>query len=321
MMMRCLSFCSRVTSPLLRSFAESTSSPVAGSLGKRPFGLSRALRMVISNPRGIEHWASGSSLPHGRQLLYPIIGPTDACRLELRNDSITLGRRRYTRGDFLAMFGPFDSNLNGGPVRLIIYWVGAVLIGLALYGAAFKIIARWVAPGTLCWWSGLVVATLLASVPHMFTTRAVALWLWLTLANLDLSAVLWYKQTVAIGLVAMLGAALVISHSVKIQNGKPPSPIARAALPLFGTDVLALQMEDHYLRVHRAQGSELVLIALGEAIERVGSTGCGTRRSWWVARHPVAGVDGNARSMRLHLSKGLIAPSLKSTGDWTLISS
>ena len=123
-------------------------------------------------------------------------------------------------GIFLAMLGPFGSYLNGGPVRLIFYWVGTVLLGLALYGAAFKIVSRWVAPGTLYWWSGLVVATLLASVPHMFTARAAAFWLWPTLANLDLSAVLWYKQTVAVGLVAMLGAAFVISQSAKRQIGR-----------------------------------------------------------------------------------------------------
>ncbi len=90
-----------------------------------------------------------------------------------------------------------------------------------------------------------------------------------------------------------------------------PTPSHSASPSLLG-DVLALQMEDHYVRVHREGGSELLLMPLGRAIERVQSSGLRTHRSWWVARHAVRAVEGDARSMRLRLSNGLVAPVARS---------
>ena len=214
-------------------------------------------------------------------------------------------------GIFLAMLGPFGSYSNGGVFRLLIYWVGAVLLGLALYGGTFKIVSQWASPSSRRWWLILLVGTFLASVPHTFTTRAAAFWLWPSLAKLNLPVALWYAQTLVIGLLAMMSIALVTYRSARKQNGKILLEMA-AQSPMFGIDVLALQMEDHYVRVHRVQGSELVLIPLGKAIERTARAGFRIHRSWWVAQHAVVAVEGNARSMRVHLSNGLIAPVARS---------
>lgn len=49
--------------------------------------------------------------------------------------------------------------------------------------------------------------------------------------------------------------------------------------------ILALQAEDHYLRVYAASGSALILLRLSDAIAELGETsGAQTHRSWWVAR-------------------------------------
>jgi DNA-binding LytR/AlgR family response regulator len=77
-------------------------------------------------------------------------------------------------------------------------------------------------------------------------------------------------------------------------------------------DVLALQMEDHYVRVHRPGGSELILMPLTRAIAAVTADGLRTHRSWRVARHAVVGVDGDARAMRLRLANGLVDPVARS---------
>lgn len=76
--------------------------------------------------------------------------------------------------------------------------------------------------------------------------------------------------------------------------------------------MLALQMEDHYVRVHQSNGSELILLPLSRAIEAVSVDGLRTHRTWWVARHAVTAVEGDARSMRLRLSNGLVAPVARS---------
>ncbi len=77
----------------------------------------------------------------------------------------------------------------------------------------------------------------------------------------------------------------------------------------LGTEVLALQGEDHYVRVHTALGSELVLMRLGDAIRDLdGVPGERVHRSWWVARQAVGAVRPNGRRLSLTLTNGLQVP-------------
>jgi hypothetical protein len=49
----------------------------------------------------------------------------------------------------------------------------------------------------------------------------------------------------------------VLNRAVNVPafvSAEPPTD----AMPIFSSDVLALQMEDHYIRVHRPEGSQLV---------------------------------------------------------------
>jgi hypothetical protein len=157
----------------------------------------------------------------------------------------------------------------------------------------------------------LIAATLLASVPETIATRAGAFWLWPDLAHHSLSWPVWFAQTTMIGLIAMLGVAFVLTRSAPasavVPSGLPP--VGKASL---ADDVLALQMEDHYVRVHRPNGSELILMPLARAIDMVKVEGLRTHRSWWVARHAVASMEGTPRSMRLRLSNGVVAPVARS---------
>lgn len=216
-------------------------------------------------------------------------------------------------GMLLAFLGPFGSYLNGGPVRLLGYWIGAMLLGLALYGWAYRLVSTRVAPGSRRWWPALIVAALLASIPEALATRAAAFLLWPELSRIDLPLSLWFAQTATIGLVAMAGIGVIRNRAASKAGDMPaPPPAAKPMVtPLVG-DVLALQMEDHYVRVHRPAGSELVLMPLRRAIEAMQVDGLRTHRSWWVATHAVAAVEGNARAMRLRLSNGVTAPVARS---------
>jgi hypothetical protein len=77
---------------------------------------------------------------------------------------------------------------------------------------------------------------------------------------------------------------------------------ARSAAPFFdrippklGRDLLALEMEDHYIRVHTPLGSDLILLRLRDAVaELTGIDGLQVHRSHWVAAHAVAAVERNA---------------------------
>lgn len=216
-------------------------------------------------------------------------------------------------GALLAVLGPFGTYLNEGPFRRAGYWITAALLGLALFGAAYKAVLAFTHPGSRLWWPILILITLLASVPHAFATRTGAFWLWPELAQLGLSWWLWYVQTTMIGMTAMLAIA-VIQWNAKRAPGEDSlrKPRPELECTLLGRDVLALQMEDHYVRVHRANGSELILMPLARAIERVKTQGLRTHRSWWVAKHAVVSVEASPRSTRLHLTNGISAPVARS---------
>ena len=79
--------------------------------------------------------------------------------------------------------------------------------------------------------------------------------------------------------------------------------------PALGREILCLQMEDHYVRVHTPRGSTLVLMSLSQAMAGLQDVeGTRTHRSWWVARSAVEGVLEDGRNLRLRLTGGLEAP-------------
>jgi hypothetical protein len=212
-------------------------------------------------------------------------------------------------GLVLGALGPFGSYANGGLLVRCGYWVAAMLIAQGVYGAALLVAMRIALPGSVARWSVLMIAALLASVPQALITRTVALWLWPVLALHGPDWSIWFAQTATIGLIATAGVAFIVWR----KAGPVPvgAPSRGSVEPLWG-DVLALQMEDHYVRVHTPAGSELILMPLGQAIERVQAEGLRTHRSWWIARHAVVAIDGPPRAMRLHLSNGVVAPVARS---------
>jgi hypothetical protein len=89
----------------------------------------------------------------------------------------------------------------------------------------------------------------------------------------------------------------------------PPNPLLDQLPAELGSDIIALEMEDHYVRVHTALGSALVLMRLRDAMALVGEIeGMQVHRSWWVARHAVEDVLRDGRNVRLKLARGIEAP-------------
>lgn len=77
--------------------------------------------------------------------------------------------------------------------------------------------------------------------------------------------------------------------------------------------LLAIEAEDHYLRVHTDAGSDLILLRLTDAITELDElAGSQTHRSWWVARGAVStGYTENGRTM-LTLTNNLTVPVSRS---------
>lgn len=94
------------------------------------------------------------------------------------------------------------------------------------------------------------------------------------------------------------------------EDGEEARPRLLARLgPAFEGPILALQSEDHYVRVHGVRGSELLLMRLRDAIpEMADCPGYQVHRGWWVAGSAVAGTETNGRNRTIVLINGEKVP-------------
>lgn len=98
---------------------------------------------------------------------------------------------------------------------------------------------------------------------------------------------------------------------IECGSRPPGAPRLTDRLPgrLRGAELHAIEAEDHYLRLHTAAGSALILMRLTDAMAELGGIeGARTHRSWWVARDAVVdAARGRGRAV-LRLKNGVSAP-------------
>ena len=82
---------------------------------------------------------------------------------------------------------------------------------------------------------------------------------------------------------------------------------ARLSAPLGG-QLLCLEMQDHYLKVHHSTGSEMILCRMEDAARELGGLGRRVHRSWWVASDAVDGVERQGQRTFLRLTDGRHVP-------------
>ena len=231
-------------------------------------------------------------------------------------------------GVFLAMAGPFGTYGDLAPLPRYGYWVGLCLFG---YGS---VVVAAHAMRALRRTSGALALGAVALASALPTTFAVA---WAEqLLRLDHAVPLQvmprvYGSVAAIQLLMVLLLTrmrlslepLLIVHAAVPPPSQAPdaaaaeAPLAGAAPPPFlarvpahlGSDLLALQAEDHYLRVITSAGSDLVLVRLADALRELPeSAGMQVHRSWWVGFAAVTAVEREPGRMYLRLANGLQVP-------------
>lgn len=234
-------------------------------------------------------------------------------------------------GVVLALIGPFGSFQASFPSRLA-YWVGLGLAGYACYRPMGWAVGRMGAGLDLPVWLLWVFACLIATVPMTLVVAGIdRLPRGLPLPGFDVLATT-YGYVLVVGSIVTLVFFLIERASMApppapasgVVPQPAPSPVAIPAPttssadnrrfldrlpPHLGSDLIALEMEDHYVRAHTVLGSELILLRLRDAIaELSGIDGQQVHRSWWVARHAVEDVRRDGRNLRLVLPGGLEAP-------------
>lgn len=101
---------------------------------------------------------------------------------------------------------------------------------------------------------------------------------------------------------------------LSVEQNTPAKLAARLPLQYQQLEIIALEAEDHYLRVHFDDGaSTLILMRLSDAIaELPAALGAQTHRSWWVAKKTVRQMTKGDGRATLTLSTGVSAPVSRS---------
>lgn len=226
-------------------------------------------------------------------------------------------------GLVLALLGPFGS-FNQPFVLRLVNWVGLALAGYAFYAPISGLVVPWGKSIDLPEWALWIASVLIATIP-----MSLFVW-WLGFLGRDFR---WPQLDEAFGTyvnVLIIGAGITVLFHIlqrepathRSEEGAEPvaerTPVPEPASgprflerlpPELGTELIALEMEDHYVRAHTALGSELVLLRMRDAVaELEGIEGEQVHRSWWVARGAVADVQREGRNVRLVLDNGIVAP-------------
>ena len=226
-------------------------------------------------------------------------------------------------GIVLAFIGPFGSFAEPLTYRLV-SWVVFAWIGYAIYSPMGWFVDRFhVAldlPNPALWLVGVAVATIpmtaivwimgfLPGPVRMPTLdEALTSYFYVFIVGGGVTAFFYMIEPRGPGETAG-PIDVTVSRQPDSKPGAANARLINRLPPELGAEIIALEMEDHYVRVHTALGNELILMRMRDAIEELdGVDGLQVHRSWWVARGAVCDVQREGRNVRLTLDTGVEAP-------------
>lgn len=235
-------------------------------------------------------------------------------------------------GVVLAVISPLRTDLIGFFPRLA-YWEIIMLSGASLSIGATETMLRW---GRLRSqpWIEVPATTLLISLPLTFIVIAASRSFYGTEGAGFGRFLAFYGMTFTICLAVhssvFLAGRTRINPSITADLGDTPlatapsemgnehrSSIFSRRLPSAYQQlaILALQAEDHFLRVHFESGQNVLIRArLSDAVhERPEQDGARTHRSWWVSRAAITKVTKVQGRTSLTLRNGLEVPVSRSS--------
>ncbi|WP_421789995.1 LytTR family DNA-binding domain-containing protein [Hyphobacterium sp.] len=212
-------------------------------------------------------------------------------------------------GTFLAFLGPYNTSGLGWP-WVWLYWTGLLILGGMTGNLTAAVFNRFF-PNLPVWTSYSLIAVII-SIP-------------VTAAVIGIQAALgpmpppgaW--PVIFFFVLLISGAVTALTYMLDRPDSEATEPVAGRALTdklpvrLRTAEILALESEDHYLRVHTSRGDDLILMRLSDAMAALeGLDGMQTHRSWWVARAAIADAEKSGGRAELTLSNGIKAPVSRS---------
>jgi hypothetical protein len=216
----------------------------------------------------------------------------------------------------LATSGAFDTGTRPFHERLI-YWMVVMGAGSAWGQFCQRLLPRWLKLDGRPWLHIAALAAIVAGPMCLVVWGATGLFFdgeWFPPALLPQLMVPVLTVTAAVSaLIVLLGRAVPIRTAASTDPAKPVRFVERLPLHLRAGRIIAVQAEDHYLRVHTDLGSDLILMRLSDAVAELdGLAGAQTHRSWWVAKNAVRGASRGDGRATLELEGGLTAPVSRS---------
>ncbi|MDO8296135.1 MAG: LytTR family DNA-binding domain-containing protein [Caulobacter sp.] len=213
-------------------------------------------------------------------------------------------------GAFLASIGAFDTDTVDAPRRFA-YWIFPLVAGGACGGLIEERLESrpWLAGHP---WPRAAALTLLMAVPATLIVSGTAVVLFGARLSVG-HALNLYPQVVLIcaALVAIswLSRREVLRHALPSPGVAPPELREKLPPKQARARLLAVEAEDHYLRIHTEAGDTLTLMRFADALKALeGMDGVRTHRSWWVARSAVEEARWRRGRGDLVLAGGLLAP-------------
>jgi hypothetical protein len=215
-------------------------------------------------------------------------------------------------GVVMAFLGPFGSAERSLTERLL-YWQ-ACMVGGGLIGIAIDVPVRRMLPQ---FWPRLMTVSVLMTPPVTMLVgflNASLAGMQLTLGNV---AEPWFQVFI------VCFAAMALRQLVWAERPTPaePEPLAdpagafrqRLSAKRRAAELIAVEAEDHYLRVHTDAGEELITARFGDALaELAAAPGFRTHRSWWVAADAIDEVRWLRGRGEARLKCGHIVPISRS---------
>jgi DNA-binding LytR/AlgR family response regulator len=219
-------------------------------------------------------------------------------------------------GLLLGFAGPFGSYPAFPTATRYAFW-----LGLAAAGAVAAIGADAVLPRTRMRAGAIRIGAvaLLSALPMTF----VVAWTMTLIqpgriyAPQQLLGLFWGVAAVQLLVVAATRSASPIVGDAEVLpvpgNEAAPAAFPPALLgrlpPGIGSDIIALETEDHYLRVHATGGSALILMRMADAVAMLDPRlGAQVHRRWWVAERAVAGLRTEGQKLFLRLVDDRLVP-------------
>lgn len=215
-------------------------------------------------------------------------------------------------GVFLSVLGPFDTARLTLPVRAT-YWpiviVGGGVIGIAVDALVIRRTNRF--------WPRLIAGSVLM-------TPAVTALVWFVSGVMfrrpatrpDLEPLIFQVFVISFGVMGLRQLAWrgVWTERALSASQAPPLDSSGAFRQRLSAKrrtarLIAVEAEDHYLRVHTDAGDELITLRFSDALlelERL--AGYQTHRSWWVSAGAIEAVRWRRGRGELRLASGLTVP-------------